>query len=350
MSNRQDSPGARVERLLYRGAMALPRPLQRLLGGPPICVEAEALSPDAQLTARLTRLRPPSDLSQLSPEQARAATLRRAYVVGGAPPALAEVRELTLQGAAGPLAARLYVPEGLPAPSPLLVYYHGGGWVTGDLDSHDALCRFLAATTPLRVLSVDYRRAPEHKHPAPVDDATAAFRDAVAQAATLGADPARVAVGGDSAGGQLAAVVALDTAGATPAPACQLLIYPATDLSARSASYGLFAEGFVLSAAKMDWYIAHYLAEPEQALDPRASPLLAEDLRGLCPAIVATAGFDVLRDEGEAYAARLAEAGVPVTLRRYSGLLHTFANTVNSSADAREAVSELAALLAGVLA
>jgi len=281
----------------------------------------------------------------MTPGEARAEIARGAASFAGTLVPVARVESLTLAGAAGPLAARLYVPEG--AIGGLLVYYHGGGWVVGDLDTHEAPCRFLARETGLAVLAVDYRRAPEHRFPAAVDDALAAFRWASAESARLGVPPGRVAVGGDSAGGNLAAVVALlATREGGPRPRAQLLIYPVTDLSTKHPSYRLFADGFFLTERDMDWYRGNYLPDAAAALDPRASPLLAPDLHGLPPAVILSAGFDVLRDEGEAFAKRLAEAGVPVTHRRVPGQIHGFGNATGISASARTAMGEAARTLA----
>jgi acetyl esterase len=259
---------------------------------------------------------------------------------------------MALPGPAGGLGARLYVPFGATVPGPLLVYLHGGGWVLGDLDTHDATCRFLAREAGVRVLAVDYRLAPEHPFPAPLDDTVTAVRFAIDQAGRLGADPARIAVGGDSAGGNLAAAAARLLARAeSPAPAFQLLIYPITDLSRKRPSYQLFREGFFLTESQMDWYRDHYLPAPEAALDPRASPLLADDLAGLPPSHIAVAGFDVLRDEGEEYANRLRAAGVPVTVSRHTGLVHGFANTVGLGRASPVAMADsVAALRAGLAA
>jgi acetyl esterase len=236
------------------------------------------------------------------------------------------------------------------APRALVVYYHGGGWVVGDLDTHDATCRHLAHDTTAAVLALDYRLAPEHRFPAAVDDAVAAFAWAVREAPALGADPACVGVAGDSAGGNLAAVVAQVTTRAGGArPVAQLLIYPVTDLSTKHPSYRLFSAGFFLTEADMDWYRGSYLPDESAARDPRASPLLAADLSGLPPAIVLTAGFDVLRDEGEAYARRLRDAGVPVELRRNAGQIHGFANASSVSPTARAAMDEGARLFRAAL-
>ena len=239
---------------------------------------------------------------------------------------------------------------GVRDPLPLLVYFHGGGWVLGSLDTHDSTCRHLCRSGGVRVLSVDYRLAPEHRFPTAVDDALAAFRLARAHAAELGVDPGRIAVGGDSAGGNLAAVVCQQTRDAgEPMPAFQLLVVPAVDMSARRRSFELFAEGYFLTAAQMDYYENTYLRSDADRTDVRASPLLAEDLSGLPPAHVAVAGFDPLRDEGEAYAHRLVEAGVPVTLRRHDSVVHPFVNAVGASPVARAAVDEaVRALRAGL--
>jgi acetyl esterase len=226
------------------------------------------------------------------------------------------------------------------------VYLHGGGWVVCDLDTHDNVCRFLAREAGVLVLSVDYRLAPEHRFPAAVDDALAAFRFGAEHARDLGADPQALAIGGDSAGGNLAAVVSqLAVSDGERAPAFTLNIYPVTDLSEKRPSYRLFREGFLLTEAQMDWYRDHYLPDEAVALDPRASPLLAEDLSGLPPTYIATAGFDPLRDEGEAYGQRLREAGVPVALRRHPGLVHGFCNGVGSTRFGRAAMHEAAGAL-----
>ena len=228
----------------------------------------------------------------------------------------------------------------------MLVYLHGGGWVVCDLDTHDNLCRFLAREAGMLVLSVDYRLAPEHRFPAAVDDSLAAFRFAVEQAAELGADSRAVAIGGDSAGANLAAVVSqISVSEGGPVPSFTLSIYPVTDLSAKRRSYELFRDGFVLTEAHMDWYRAHYLGDDSLAEDPRASPLLVDDLSGLPPTYIATAGFDPLRDEGEEYARRLGEAGVPVALKRQPGLIHGFANAVGSTRFGRLAMQEAAGAL-----
>jgi len=330
-------------------ATALPAFVQRLLsGGRPVRVDGLELDPGMQLLLALQRLRGERRLDTMTPAAARAELKRGAESFAGALLAVARVEPVTLPGPAGPLAARLFVPEG--AVGGLVVYYHGGGWVVGDLDTHEAPCRFLACQAGMAVLSIDYRLAPEHRFPAAVDDALAAFRWASNETSRFGVPPRAIAVAGDSAGGNLAAVVSLlATRDGGPKPHAQLLVYPVTDLSKKHPSYRLFSEGFFLAERDMDWYRAQYLPDESAALDPRASPLLAPDLHGLPPAIVLTAGFDVLRDEGEAYAKRLADAGVAVVHRRVPGQIHGFGNATGISRSAREAMGDAARDLARLL-
>jgi len=343
------TPRERAESLVARALLALPAGAQRLLaGGLRVRVDGQDLEHEIALLLRLLALNPALAPADSTPALARREIRGRARLLAGPRVAMARIEELEVAGAVGPLRARLYVPpeRAGDAGGPLLVYYHGGGWVVGDLDTHDAPCRAIAERAGVRVLSVDYRLAPEHPFPAPVDDALAAFRDVAARAAAFGADPARIAVGGDSAGGHLATVTAHACArDGGPAPAFQLLIYPVTDLSAKAPSYRLFGEGFFLTEADMDWYSRHFVAASADRTDPRASPLLADDLTGVAPAYVVTAGFDPLRDEGEAYAARLREAGVPVMLRRQRGLIHGFANMIGAGRACGLALAELSAVL-----
>lgn len=242
-----------------------------------------------------------------------------------------DVNEVSIPGPAGDIVARHYRPSTADPRGedpPLLVFYHGGGWVIGDLDTHDALCRLTCRDAGIQVLSIDYRLAPEHPAPAAIEDAWAAFQWASEHAADLGAAPGKVAVGGDSAGGNLAAVVsqlARDSGG--PVPVLQWLLYPRTDFTAQTRSISLFARGFLLTKRDMDWFESQYLRR--SGIDPtdtRVSPALAESLAGLAPALISVAGFDPLRDEGEDYASALRAAGVDVDLRYMGSLTHGFAN------------------------
>ncbi len=245
--------------------------------------------------------------------------------MGGEPEPVSSVEDREIPGPAGKIPVRIYTPEG-KGPFPVLVFFHGGGWVIGNIESHDAVCRSLTNAAGCITVSVDYRLAPEHKFPAAPDDCYAATQWVAANAPTFNGDPARVAVGGDSAGGNLAAVVALmarDKGG--PTLVYQLLIYPATDYYLPgTASIQENAEGYLLTRDDMIWFLNHYLTGEADTKHPYAFPLKAEDLSGLAPAMVITAEFDPLRDEGEMYALQMQEAGVAVTARRYQGTIHGF--------------------------
>jgi len=343
----------RLEIAAARAVAALPRAAKRRIAGAPIHRDGLELDLDMQVLIKLAERNPRSPLTGRTPAEARADLRHSVRLVAGPPIPMASVEETTIAGAAGPLAARLFVPDG-PVDAgggPMIVYYHGGGWVAGDLDTHDLPCRLLAKASGARVLSVDYRLAPEHPFPAPVEDALAAFRDAVLGAERLGADPARIAVAGDSAGGHLAAVTSR-WAGAEggPVPAFQLLIYPVTDLVEVTPSRLEFAEGFVLTKENMDWYEQQFLGSDSHRRDPRVSPLLAEDLAGTPPALVVTAGFDPLRDEGEAYARKLADGGVRTILRRHPGYVHGFMHALIGGPGPREAIAEMGGVLRAALA
>lgn len=353
---RRDRFDARLARLLLRA----PARLQlRLSGKPQIRLDGQDLDPGVQLALRTLELRGVPTMvgaphSNPDPADVRTRVRREALVFSRVKTETAGVRELEIDGAAGPLRARHYRahPPSTSEKPPLLVFFHGGGFVIGDLDTHDEPCRILCRYAGVHVLSVDYRLAPEHPFPAAVADALAAFRWAVAHASELGADSHRVAVGGDSAGGNLSAVTSqLAARDGGPAPALQLLIYPPVDLTeARAASGRLFAEGFYLTENDRQWSSRHYFAGNERdATDPRASPTLAEDLSGLAPAIVMTAGFDPLRDEAEAYAEALRKAGTRVVLDRAPGLIHGFINMTMVPA-AHDAALRLAGMVRASLA
>ena len=259
----------------------------------------------------------------LTPAQARAFYRDRRTFTQPEPPAMAQVRELR----AGEVPLRLYRPAGTSGSErlPVLVYFHGGGWTIGDLDTHDVLCRQLAQASGAAVVSVDYRLGPEQRFPAAVDECVAATRWVRAQADTLALDASRLAVGGDSAGGNLAAVVCLVLREAgEPLPAFQLLIYPATDMRAGAPSHTSNGQGYLLTRDSIAYYRGHYLADAAQWTDWRASPLLAPDHRGLPPALVLTGGFDPLRDEGLQYANALSAAGVPAQYVCFERQIHGF--------------------------
>ncbi|WP_207936043.1 alpha/beta hydrolase [Actinomadura sp. KC216] len=326
-----------VTRGLLRAVFGLPGPVKRLIAGAPVRLDGQRLDLDAQLLLRMTRLEG-GHLAAPTVEEARRGLRRGQSYLDRVPARPVRTRDVD----AGGVPARLYTPKGLPAGSPLLVFYHGGGWVIGGLDTHDTVCRYLAVHADVRVLSVAYRLAPEHRYPAATEDAVAAYEWAVANAGTLDADPAAVAVGGDSAGGNLAAVVGLL---AERRPDFALLFYPAADLTVRRRSRELFADGFYLTDDDMTWFRDHYCPDEERRADPAASPLLAEDLSGFPATYLVTAGFDPLRDEGEAFARRLAEAGVPVAARRQDDLVHGFVNMWPLGGRFREALSEAAGAL-----
>jgi acetyl esterase len=244
--------------------------------------------------------------------------------LGGEPEAVSKVEDREIPGPLGAIPIRIYTPTG-NGPFPILVFFHGGGWVIGDINSHDALCRSLTNAVGCVTVSVDYRLAPEHKFPAAPEDCYAATRWVAANAASFNGDPQRIAVGGDSAGGNLAAVVPLmirERGG--PILVYQLMIYPATDYFPDNASMRENANDYFLTVDDMHWFMNHYLTSEDDAKNPYLSPIKAKDLKGLPPAKVITAEFDPLRDEGEMYAARLKEAGVPVVVKRYDGMIHGF--------------------------
>ena len=304
-----------------------------------------ALDPDAERLLELVRLSGRPAFDEVSPEEARALFLAGRKVLAPEPAAVAEVRDLAAPGPGGAhIPLRLYRPRAGVLPA--LVYFHGGGWVVGDLETHDTLCRHLANAADCAVLAVDYRLAPEHKFPAAVEDAWASLEWTAENAAALGIDRERLAVGGDSAGGNLAAVVSL-LAGDRGAPrlSCQLLLYPALDMGMHMDSYRRFAEGYLLTRATMRWFVDHYLTRPAEIDDWRASPLRASDLAGLPPAFVVTAGYDPLCDEGAAYARRLVESGVSICHRHYSGQLHGFMTSGKIVRAAGPALDEAAAAL-----
>ncbi|MER9728791.1 MULTISPECIES: alpha/beta hydrolase [unclassified Mesorhizobium] len=275
-----------------------------------------------------------------TPEQAR-----RAYNEGfpnlqGEREPVAALNERIISGPCGPLRLRIYLGQGAPsAGAPALLYLHGGGWVIGNLDSHDEICRWFANGAVAVVVSVDYRLAPEHKFPAAIEDCRAALAYMQSAADELGIDAARIAVAGDSAGGNLATVLGLLTRGDKNPPAAQLLFYPNTDAGQTTDSYRRFAIGFGLTASTMAWFRDHYVRNAADIGDWRTSPLKAESLAGAPPTFIAIAGHDILADEGEAYARRLQQAGVPVVLEHWPGQIHGFVSMGRHGPAARQAVA-----------
>jgi acetyl esterase len=306
------------------------------------------LDPHARALLDLIAERGVPPTHTLSPADARCAYRDRRFFTQPDAPVVADVRALEAPGPNGAVPLRFYRPEGLHPEAPVLVYFHGGGWTIGDLDTHDVLCRELATGARCALIAVDYRLGPEHRFPAGVDDALAATRWVQHQAAALGVDPTRLALGGDSAGGNLAAVVALalrDEGGDAPAPRLQLLIYPATDMRCGAPSHQHNGDGYLLTRDTIAYFRGHYIAEPPQWADWRASPLLHADLSRLPPALVLTAGFDPLRDEGRAYADALSAAGTPTQYVCFERQIHGFITMGRVIPEARTAVDLCTAAL-----
>jgi len=260
---------------------------------------------------------------------------------------IGKIENMSFKGPDGDVPVRVYTPVGVSGTPKCLVFFHGGGFTIGDLDSHDALCRQLANEAGCKVVAVDYRLGPEHKFPAAVDDAWAAVKWVEENAGALGIDANCLAVAGDSAGGNLAAVVSQQAAKSKGGPGIcfQLLIYPTTRVNADTQSMKDFAEGYFLERKTMDWFFDCYVGEGQDHSDPRLSPLLAEDVSGVAPALVITAGHDPLKDEGKAYADRLAGSGVAVTYKDYPDMIHGFFNMTALSPDAKDAVKDAAKAL-----
>ncbi len=336
-------------RWVFRVLFGFPRPVKRALAGPTIRVDDQELDLDLQLLGRVDRLFSSNDGATVDratlAEQRRQADVA-ADLVADALLEHIETRDLQVPGETGPLPARLYVPPAVPETRSLIVYLHGGGFVMGSVASTDPLCRLLAAQSGVRVLSVEYRLAPEHPYPAALEDVLSAFRAVRADAAAFGAQPELIAVGGDSAGANLALVVAHQQAVlGGPVPAFVLALYPVTDVERTGGSRELFATGFGLSAGLLHELERMYLPDGVPTDDTRGAILHADDLSGMPPVYLATAGFDPLRDEGEELAARLRDAGVPVVARRFPGLVHGYASFTALSAAARDATLDAASAL-----
>ena len=301
------------------------------------------LDPQARLMIERTQALNLPPVGRMTPTEARESVRQRSAALPREDVAAVQDHAIAVTG--GTIRVRVFTPRAT-GPLPALVYFHGGGWVTGDVETHEGICRTLANAARCLVASVDYRCAPEFTYPTAAEDAYAATRWVVAQAAALGVDARRLAVCGDSAGGNLAAAVALmarDRGG--PSLALQVLVYPVTDCDFTRPSYTDNAEGYLLTAESMRFYWDQYVPSAADRAQPYVSPMRAVSLAGLAPALVITAEYDPLRDEGEAYARRLAESGVPVTQSRYPGMIHAFFRFTNSIDAARAAVAEVVAAL-----
>ena len=261
-------------------------------------------------------------------------------------PELARVEDIRIPGPAGEIPARVYSSSAAKTPQPAVAYFHGGGWVQGDLETHNGLCARLAKHAGVLVVAVDYRLAPENKFPAAVEDCVAAYRWLREKGRDLGADTARVAVAGDSAGGNLSAVVSqLAASSGTPVPTCQVLIYPAVDASLETESHRELVDGHVIPRERIVWYMRQYLRNDADRTDLRVSPLRAASLKGQPPAMIVTAGFDPLRDEGRAYGDRLRQAGVDVVYREYPGQIHAFVSLTKAIPQGMACTLEVAEFL-----
>lgn len=305
------------------------------------------LDPQAQQIVDIFRAAGGRRLEEMSPSMARFMFDSKVAKINLPPAEVAAVEPIEIPGGAGPIPARLYRPaEAAAGPLPVLGFFHGGGYVIGSLNSHDPQCRYLCNAARCLVVSVGYRKAPEHKFPAAVDDAVAASRWLAANAAALGGDGARFALFGDSAGGNLVAVAcqaALDAGG--PAIRLQAMVYPNLDLFAELPSHALFDEDLLLTRDLVDWFVAQYLGDAAARTDPRFAPLRRPDLAGLPPALIITGEYDPLRDEGAAYAERLSQAGVAVDYLCYTGQVHNFLLWGGMVDAARQALDQAAAAL-----
>jgi acetyl esterase len=339
-----------VERAFLRALLALPPGALGRITRPPAGADSP-MDPHVQLVLALRRLRGYPGLTRRTPEATRTFMRQQALLARTRATPVGAVSECTVDGHAGPLRARHYAPpEPTAGAPPLLLYFHGGGFVSGDLDVLDEACRLLCRHAGAQVLSVSYRLAPEHPFPAAVEDAVAAYRWARRQASALGADPDRIAIGGDSSGANLATVVChLAAVADEPMPAAQLLLYPPTHYAGEWASRDAYADGFLLTADDISFFFRHYRAgfDPD---DFRHSPLRGTVLDRLPAALVVTAAMDPMRDEGEAYADALHRAGVQVDRWRVPGMPHAFVNLTTLSPAAHDATVEVARRLARLMA
>ena len=338
-------PSPATQRLIVRALLSLPSPVLRLMAGGGVVYQGgRTLDPRLQFLAAQARNAP--SMATLSPVDARRAIAQGLAALAGDLEPGVRVEPIIIEGPGGAIPARVYRPGGQDPEAPLMVYAHMGGGVIGDLETCHAFCGLLAKVARGPVLSVDYRLAPEHRFPAGLDDVMAAYRFGRDNAERFGAPIAQAAIGGDSIGGNFAAVICQELRRVgEPQPALQLLIYPAVDVACARPSMTTYAGAFPLGKALLDWFMDLYRGAGDSVLDPRLSPLAAEDLAGLAPAILVAAGFDPLLDQGEEYARRLKAAGVPVTYRRHDSLAHGFIAFTGAVPAADAACREIADLV-----
>jgi acetyl esterase len=334
---------------LLRALLSAPTPMLHAMAGGAVSRDGLDLDPQLGVILRAVKILGMRDSESVA--EARAAMELDSASVAPQRIEMAAERALLVSGDAGDLHARVYTPKSAGPRPALLVFFHGGGWVLGSVASHDCAARRLAHDSGCMVLSVDYRLAPEHKFPAAPLDGYAAYLWARANAAELGADAARVAVGGDSAGGNIAAVIThLAKLRGDPQPSAQLLIYPGADMTRSMPSHKKFGAGFMLTSDRVRWFLGHYLRSTADERDVMGSPLFNDDFSGLAPAVIVTAGFDVLRDEGEAYAEKLRAAGVRVDYTCESGMIHGFFSMTGAVTAASDACRRMAERLRIALA
>jgi acetyl esterase/lipase len=335
------------QKLLFKTVMSLPAPALRMMsGGSGVWLGGRTLDPRFQFIAHMARRQQAASNQPFSPQAIRAAVAQGLAPMQGAPEPGVSFQDRTLDGPRGPIPCRLYQPVHADPAAPVMIYAHFGGGMIGDLETCHTFCTILAHATRGPVLSVDYRLAPEHRFPAGLEDVLAAYRHVRDNPGLYGVTEGRVAIGGDSMGGNFAAVICqmLKAAG-EPQPVLQLMIYPAVDMASESQSMTIYGDTYPLGRGVMQWFAANYIGAQDDPADPRLSPIKTSDLKGLAPAIIITAGFDPLVDQGEAYARRLKAAGAPVAYRCYDSLLHGFTAYGGAVPAADTACREIAGLV-----